>query len=79
VSNYPKYEKYSQFEKKKKPSLYERLGIFFQNTKRILKVSNKPDRKEYFLVFKICAIGLVLLGAISYIVQLIFNFVPFAR
>ncbi|MFX1321844.1 MAG: protein translocase SEC61 complex subunit gamma [Promethearchaeota archaeon] len=79
MSNYPKYEKYSQFEKKKKPSLYERLGIFFQNTKRILKVSNKPDRKEYFLVFKICAIGLVLLGAISYIVQLIFNFVPFAR
>jgi len=79
VSNYPKYEKYSQFEKKKKPSLYGRLGIFFQNTKRILKISNKPDRKEYFLVFKICAIGLVLLGAISYIIQLIFNFVPFAR
>lgn len=79
MSNYPKYEKYSQFEKKKKPSLYERIGIFFQNTKRILKISNKPDRKEYFLVFKICAIGLVLLGAISYIIQLIFNFVPFAR
>jgi len=78
VSNYPKYEKYSQFEKKKKPSIYERLGIFFQNTKRILKISNKPDRKEYFLVFKICAIGLVLLGAISYIIQLIFNFVPFS-
>ncbi|MFX1315977.1 MAG: protein translocase SEC61 complex subunit gamma [Promethearchaeota archaeon] len=79
MSNYPKYDKYNKFEKKKKPSLYERLGLFFQNAKRIVKISNKPDRKDYFLVFKICAIGIVLLGALSYIIQLIFNFIPFSR
>ena len=48
---YPKYDKYEKFDKKKKPSLYERIGIFFQNTKRILKIANKPGRKDYFLVF----------------------------
>ncbi|MHA1668948.1 MAG: protein translocase SEC61 complex subunit gamma [Promethearchaeota archaeon] len=49
------------------------MGIFFQNTKRIMKIANKPDRKEYFTIFKICAIGLALLGAVSYVIQLIFT------
>jgi protein translocase SEC61 complex gamma subunit len=73
VSNYPKYEKYTQSDQGKKPGIYERLGIFFQNSKRILKIANKPNRKDYFLVFKICAIGLVILGALSYVIQLIFS------
>ncbi len=72
---YPKYDKYEKFDKKKKPSLYERIGIFFRNTKRILKIANKPGRKDYLLVFKICAIGLVILGAVSYVIQLIFTIV----
>jgi len=73
VSSYPKYEKYSKLDQKKKPGLYERLSLFFQNSKRILKVANKPNRKDYFLVFKICGIGILLLGALSFIIQLIFN------
>lgn len=73
MSNYPKYDKYLRQEKKKKPSIYERLGIFFQNSKRIMKVANKPKRKDYFLVFKICGIGIALLGAISFVIQLIFS------
>ncbi len=73
MSSYPKYEKYSKLDQKKKPGLYERLSLFFQNSKRILKVANKPNRKDYFLVFKICGIGILLLGALSFIIQLIFN------
>jgi len=71
--NYPKYDKYSEYDRKKKPSLYERMVIFIQNTKRIIKIANKPTRKEYFTIFKICAIGLALLGAVSYVIQLIFT------
>ena len=70
---YPKYDQYLKKEKKKKPSLYERLRIFFLNSKRILKIANKPNRKDYLLVFKICAIGLLILGVLSYIIQLIFT------
>jgi protein translocase SEC61 complex gamma subunit len=73
VSSYPKYEKYSKLDQKKKPGLYERLSLFFQNSKRILKIANKPDRKDYFLVFKICGIGILLLGALSFVIQLIFS------
>lgn len=38
-----------------------------------MKIANKPSRKDYFLVFKICAIGLLILGAVSYVIQLIFS------
>ena len=76
MSNYPKYEKYSKLDQTKKPSYYERIKSFYQNSKRILKIANKPNRKDYFLVFKICGIGLLILGAISYVIQLIFSVVP---
>ena len=74
-NNYPKYEKYSKYDKSKKLNVYERLGVFFQNTKRIIKIANKPNRKEYLLIFKICAIGLGLLGAISFVIQLIWTII----
>ena len=70
---YPKYEKYSKRDKQKKPGYFARIGIFFQNAKRILKIANKPSRKDYFTVFKICAIGTVILGALSFVIQLIFS------
>ncbi len=76
MSNYPKYDKYTQANKKKNSFYYEIIATFFQNTNRIMKVANKPSRKDYFLVFKICAIGIVLLGAVSYVLQLIFSIVP---
>ncbi len=74
-NNYPKYEKYAKYEKGKKLSLYERIGAFFQNAKRILKIANKPGRKDYFLVFKICAIGILVLGVLSYVIQLIWTLI----
>jgi protein translocase SEC61 complex gamma subunit len=76
-NNYPRYEKYAKYDKGKKLTLYERIGVFFQNTRRIMKVANKPSRKDYFLVFKICAIGILVLGILSYIIQLIWTFVNF--
>jgi len=73
MSQYPSYEKYSKYNKSKKLTIYERIGVFLQNTKRIIKIANKPDRKEYLLIFKICAIGLLVLGALSYVIQLIWT------
>lgn len=75
MSNYPHYDKYSKYDKGKKLSIYERLGVFFQNTKRIIKIANKPDRKEYILIFKICGIGLLVLGALSFVIQIILTIV----
>jgi len=71
MSQYPGYEKYSKYDKGK--TFYERLGFFFQNTKRIIKIANKPNRKEYLLIFKICGIGILVLGVLSFVIQLIWT------
>jgi protein translocase SEC61 complex gamma subunit len=75
MSNYPKYEKYDKYKQTQKPSISERINNFFNDVMRVFKIANKPDRKEYFLTFKICAIGIVVLGAVSYVLQLIFSVV----
>jgi len=75
--SYPKYDQYAKYEKGKKLTLYERIGVFFQNTRRIMKIANKPNRKDYLLVFKICAIGILILGVLSYVIQLIWTLVNF--
>jgi protein transport protein SEC61 subunit gamma-like protein len=72
-TNYPKYDKFAQYGKKKKPSRYERIVTFLINAKRIVKVARKPSRKEYWLIFKICGVGLIILGVLSYIIQLVFS------
>ena len=76
-NNYPKYAKYEQYEKGKKLSLWERFGVFFRNARRIIKIANKPGRKDYFLVFKICAIGILVLGVLSYVIQLLWTLINF--
>ena len=73
--NYPGYDKFVKYDKGKKLSFYERMGVFFQNAKRIIKIANKPGRKDYLLVFKICAIGILILGVLSYVIQLIWTLV----
>jgi len=54
-------------------SIRGRIISFLQSTKRIIKVATKPSKKDYWLVTKICLIGMVILGAISYVIQLLFS------
>ena len=53
-----------------------RLQKFFLNSRRILKISVKPTRKMYGSILKVCLIGIAVIGALSYILQLIANLIP---
>ncbi len=46
---------------------------FWMNTRRIIKISTKPTKKEYWTMMKVCLVGLAIIGVLSYIVQLISN------
>lgn len=48
-----------------------RFKTFWKNTKRIAKISKKPSKKEFWLVVKICLVGMAILGGLSYVIQLI--------
>ncbi|MHA1231599.1 MAG: protein translocase SEC61 complex subunit gamma [Candidatus Helarchaeota archaeon] len=57
----------------------ERLKNFWQNAKRVIKLSRKPTLKEFRMIARICALGVVVIGFIGYAIQMMFQFliIPF--
>jgi len=51
--------------------LAENLKAFFEKSKRVWLVLKKPSRKEFEMVAKVSAIGVLVLGAIGFLVSII--------
>lgn len=51
------------------------VGIFWENTKRIIRLSRKPTRKEIWMQFKISMLALFAVGVVGFIIKLVFNFI----
>ncbi len=52
----------------------EMIGEFVTSAQRILTVSKKPDTPQYITMLRITALGLVVLGVLGFVVELI-NFI----
>ncbi|UCG95314.1 MAG: protein translocase SEC61 complex subunit gamma [archaeon] len=52
------------------------MGIrnFMKNAMRVLKVTRRPDRKEYTTASKITGLGIIIIGFIGFVIFLIFHF-----
>lgn len=49
----------------------EGLDEFVTSTNRILTVSKKPDTPQYITMLRITALGLVILGVLGYVIELV--------
>ncbi|MBQ2635159.1 MAG: protein translocase SEC61 complex subunit gamma [Methanobrevibacter sp.] len=52
-------------------NVQEDIDKFIKDSKRVLKVSRKPDRQEYFELAKISALGVLVVGAIGFVIVLL--------
>ena len=52
-------------------NVQERFDRFIKDSKRVLKVSRKPDAQEYFEFAKITALGILVIGVIGFVIVLI--------
>ena len=52
-------------------NVQEDIDKFIKDSKRVLKVSRKPDRPEYFELAKISALGVLVVGAIGFVIVLL--------
>ena len=52
-------------------SLKESLDKFVKDSKRVLKVSRKPDKAEYFDFAKVTALGILVIGVIGFVIVII--------
>jgi protein transport protein SEC61 subunit gamma-like protein len=50
---------------------------FIEQSRRVLKLAKKPERKEVWLTTKVCALGLILIGALAFVVHLVFIVIGF--
>jgi protein translocase SEC61 complex gamma subunit len=47
------------------------LKSFFESASRLLKLATKPGRTELWLSIKICFLGIVAIGGIGFVIQLV--------
>ena len=52
-------------------NVQERFDKFVKDSKRVLKVSRKPDKAEYFDFAKITALGILVIGVIGFVMVII--------
>ncbi|MCQ2972691.1 MAG: protein translocase SEC61 complex subunit gamma [archaeon] len=49
----------------------EEIDKLIKDSKRVLKVSKKPDCEEYMLMAKVTLLGLVVIGCIGFLIVLL--------
>jgi protein transport protein SEC61 subunit gamma-like protein len=52
-------------------NVQESFDKFIKDSKRVLKVSRKPDGKEYVELAKVVSIGVLIIGVIGFIIVLL--------
>ena len=52
-------------------NVQESFNKFIKDSKRVLKVSRKPDKQEYIELAKVTSIGVVIVGVIGFAIFLL--------
>ena len=55
-------------------NLFVKLGRKLKQYKRVISISRKPSREEFSDILKVSSLGLLAMGFIGFIVQLIYQF-----
>lgn len=53
------------------------MGIrdFVESSRRLLRVTSRPDRTEIWLLVKISFLGVAIIGAVGFMIRILFLFV----
>lgn len=58
-------------EEEFKPSKMQKVKRFFRECHRVLKVTKKPDSVEFKTIVKVSGLGMVIMGLVGFLVQII--------
>jgi len=54
-----------------KSGIFYKLKRFWHECRRVLKVTRKPTKEEFKLIVKVSGVGILIIGAIGFIIQMI--------
>jgi protein transport protein SEC61 subunit gamma-like protein len=58
-------------EEEIKPTLWRKFKRFIRESKRVLIVTKKPTRDEFKTIVKVSGLGILIIGIIGFIIQMI--------
>jgi len=56
-------------------SILSRIGRALHEYARIISISKKPDKKEFVSIIKVCGLGILLMGVIGFVIQLVYSLI----
>ncbi len=57
-------------EEEAKPTLTQKAKKFYNECLRVLTVTKKPDKFEYQTVVKVSGVGIIIIGAIGFLITM---------
>ncbi|HME53209.1 MAG TPA: protein translocase SEC61 complex subunit gamma [Candidatus Lokiarchaeia archaeon] len=54
-----------------KPSFADKIRIFGQNVKRVIRVARRPTAHEVRLIARVSGIGILIVGVVAYLIQIV--------
>lgn len=58
-------------EEEFKPTLWTKFKGFCKECLRVLKITKKPGREEYKTIVKVSGLGIIIIGLIGFLIQII--------
>lgn len=58
-------------EQQEKISVVEKLKRFVNKCVIVLRVTKKPTKQEFMTIFKVSGLGIVIIGLIGFVVQIV--------
>jgi len=55
----------------------DKFKEFLLSSRRIISISQKPGKKEFWLMAKIIGLGIIIIGIIGFLIKVIMNFFGF--
>lgn len=57
----------------------QKIQKFFSSARRVLTIAHKPDNETFKTMLKISAIGILVIGAVGFVIQFVFAVLGLGR
>lgn len=61
------------FGQEEKRTIFSKLKSFLIECKRVFRVTKKPNKEEFKVIVKVSGIGILIIGLIGFIIQMIWQ------
>jgi protein transport protein SEC61 subunit gamma and related proteins len=64
-----------EFQQQEKRSLISKLKSFILECKRVFTITKKPTKEELKIIVKVSGIGMIIIGFIGFVIQMLWHMI----